>query len=252
MGLRSNAMPPGYRPIVPRSRSAAPDDSSMKTPRSPVPEMHVEIPVQLLVSVGESAAMDIDVHRQDVPTAQYRVMRQIQIKQVSAALPGFRIVTAIRQVGEVGDCIDVFRRAPAFERGVSMAIAPNRIPRMPGSRFSGTLRGRPWSPSTFRVPEHVLRQAIFRSELRADVLKSVILAVLSSTCVADARIDSSSMIPLSCDVPMRCSDSGEPGSDDGFRSTRKPVVCNGIYVDFIMIATRRKTHLLHRRTVRLK
>ena len=127
------------------------------------------------------------------------------------------------------------------ERGVSMAIAPNRMPRMPGSRFSGT-------PS--RSPVVSVQRSAFLSissdrpysaanfaRMRS---KSVILAVLSSTCVADACIDSSSLIPLSCDVPMRCSDFGEPGSDDGFRSTRKPVVCNGIYVDFIMIATRRK------------
>ena len=76
--------------------------------------MHVEIPVQLLVSVSESAAMDIDVHRQGVPTAQYRVMRQIQVEQMAAARSRGRIVPAIRQVGEVGDYIDVFRRAPAF------------------------------------------------------------------------------------------------------------------------------------------
>ena len=176
-----------------------------------------------------------------VPTAQYRVMRQIQVEQMAAARSRGRIVPAIRQVGEVGDYIDVFRRAPAFgtrriDGDRAKSHSQNARQQVLGNSFEVARGLRP----TFRVPEHVLRQAIFRSELRADAPKSVILAVLSSTCVADARIDSSSLIPLSCDVPMRCSDSGEPGSDDGFRSTRKPVVCNGIYVDFIMIATRRK------------
>ena len=185
--------------------------------------------------------MDIDVHRQGVPTAQYRVMRQIQVEQMAAARSRGRIVPAIRQVGEVGDYIDVFRRAPAFgtrridgDRAKSHSQNarqqvlgnPFEVARVSVQRsaFLSMSSDRPYSAANF---------ARMRS-------KSVILAVLSSTCVADARIDSSSLIPLSCDVPMRCSDSGEPGSDDGFRSTRKPVVCNGIYVDFIMIATRRK------------
>ena len=134
--------------------------------------MHVEIPVQLLVSVSESAAMDIDVHRQGVPTAQYRVMRQIQVEQMAAARSRGRIVPAIRQVGEVGDYIDVFRRAPAFgtrriDGDRAKSHSQNARQQVLGNPFEVARGLRP----TFRVPEHVLRQAIFRSELRADALQ---------------------------------------------------------------------------------
>ena len=73
-------------------------------------EMRVEIAVELLVPIGEPAAVDVYVHRQCVAAANYGIAWDVDVEQMAAhfAVP----VAAVRQVGDVGVHIHTLRIVP--------------------------------------------------------------------------------------------------------------------------------------------
>ena len=84
-------------------------------------QMRVEVAVELLVSVAEPAAVDVHVHRRDVAHAHGRLMRQVDVEQMPAHLPGRGVIPAVRQIGDVRDDIDVLGVVPPF--GARMVVA---------------------------------------------------------------------------------------------------------------------------------
>ena len=121
-------------------------------------QMHVEITVQLLISIREPATMNIDIRRQRLTATQHRIMRQIHIQQMTAALPRSLVIPAIRQIRNIRKRINALRRMP--QRG-TRRIAQNRtIPHR--LHPSGTLRGNASQIAIrlrprLRITQHLLR-----------------------------------------------------------------------------------------------
>ena len=106
--------------------------------------------------------MYIDVHRCRVPSAQHSIMWQIQIKQVSAALPGFRIVTAVRQVWKVFDHIDRVRSMPQFGTwSVYCDRAETQVKNSADSLFGKSRKIAVGFRPTFRMLDHLVGKTIF-------------------------------------------------------------------------------------------
>ena len=106
--------------------------------------------------------MYIDVHRCRVPGAQHSIMWQIQIKQVSAALPGFRIVTAVRQVWKVFNHIDRVRSMPQLGTwGVNCDRAETQVKNSADSLFGKSRKIAVGFRPTFRMLDHLVGKTIF-------------------------------------------------------------------------------------------
>ena len=115
--------------------------------------------------------MYIDVHRCRMPGAQYSIMRQIQIEQVSAALSGFRIVTAVRQVWKVLDHIDRVRSMPQLGTwGVNRDRAETQVKNAADSLFGKSRKIAVGFRPTFRMLDHLVGKTIFFRILRDDRL----------------------------------------------------------------------------------
>ena len=201
--------------------------------------MHVEVAVQFLISVSETAAVYIDVHRQRMPAAQHRIVRQIQVEQMPSALPGFRIVATVRQVWNIFDHVDCVRCVPQFgTRGVNRDRAETHVENAADALFGKAFEIAVGFRPTFRMVDHLTGDAIFCRVLCAEFLNGLCARHRRRPFMMFMRLRPfrhRNAAPRYI-VPVRYR---KRYCDHPYSFTSRANLCNGTCVDFIAIATRR-------------